>query len=118
MIVEWIVLTEGATRRNASLSLLLRPEEGTRPALMAAESSMALFERITSFFRPYFSRFHDEVRAGVDVVVVVVVVVGASEWILRCILSFVAVDGGHRSTREGQREYLRTYLVPAICTIS
>lgn len=108
VIVEFVVLTERATRRDPSLSRLFTADQASLAGGVIADASLALFERITTFFRPFFLRLADQVAPGVDAT-------GASEWILRAVLSFLAVQGPQLRTPEGQRHYLRTYLVPAIC---
>lgn len=110
VVVEWIVRTERAARRDASLSLLFNVEGARVTGSIIAGSSVALFERVTEFFRPYFERFDDEVRQEVDVQT-------ASEWILRMLLSLLTVEGPRRRSQDGERLLLRTYLVPAICNM-
>lgn len=108
VVVEFVVLTEQATRRDPSLSLLFTVDEARFAGGIIAGASLVLFERITEFFRPFLARWSDQAAPGVDVA-------GASEWILRTLLSLLTVRGPHLRTIDGQRRYLRTYLVPAIC---
>lgn len=108
VIVEFVVLTERATRRDPSLSLLFTVDEARLAGGIIAGASLVLFERVTDFFRPFFARWPAQVGRGVDVI-------GASEWILRTLLSLLTVRGPHLRAANGQRQYLRTYLVPAIC---
>lgn len=108
VIVEFVVLTERATRRDPSLSLLFTVDEARLAGGIIADASLVLFERVTDFFRPFFVRWSGQVGHGVDAA-------GAAEWILRALLSFLAVRGPQLRTADGQRQYLRTYLVPAIC---
>ena len=108
VIVEFVVMTERATRRDPSLSLLFTVDEARLAGGIIAGASLVLFERVTDFFRPFFARWPTQVGRGVDVT-------GASEWILRTLLSLLTVRGPHLRTADGQRQYLRTYLVPAIC---
>lgn len=106
VIVEWVVRTERAARRDPHLSMLFNVDEAATLG-SAASTSVALFERVTEFFRPYFDTYSDEVRPGVGVV-------EASEWILRLLLSLLTVAGPRRRTQDGTRQFLRTYLVPSL----
>lgn len=109
VIVEFVVLTERAARRDPSLSLLFAADHASLAGGIIAGASLVLFERVTEFFRPFFARWSAQVRPGVDAA-------GASEWVLRALLSFLAVRGPQLRTPDGQRRYLRTYLVPAVCS--
>lgn len=108
VIVEFLATTERATRRDPNLSILFTLDEAQIGGGIIAGASLALFERVAVFFRPFFVRWAKQVRPGVDVN-------GASEWILRTLLSSLVVQGPQLRTTEGQKQYLRTYLVPAIC---
>ncbi len=108
VIVEFVVMTERATRRDPSLSLLFTVDEARLAGGIIAGASLVLFERVKDFFLPFFARWPAQLGEGVDVT-------GASEWIVRTLLSLLTVRGPHLRTPDGQRQYLRTYLVPAIC---
>jgi AcrR family transcriptional regulator len=109
VVVEWVVRVERATRRDSMLSLLWQPDMEISSAAMMVAASAGLFERMMDFFAPYFQRFAGELRQGVDLP-------GVTEWILRILVSFLTVEGVNRRSRDGQRAYLRLYMVPAICS--
>lgn len=108
VVVEFVAVTARAAHRDPTLSLLFTVDEERVAGGIIAGASLGLFERVRDFFRPFFARWGDQVAPGVDVA-------GASEWILRSLLSTLTVRGPQRRTADGQRQYLRTYLVPAIC---
>lgn len=106
-IVEFVDVTARAARRDVSLGLLFTGEAARMTGGIIAGASVALFERVTAFFRPLFERWSDQVRPGTDVA-------DASEWILRMLLSMLTVKGPRRRSREAQRAFIERYLVLAI----
>lgn len=106
-IIEFVDVTICAARRDASLGMLFTGEAARMTGGIIAGASVALFERVTAFFRPFFERWYHEVRPGTDVA-------DASEWILRAVLSILTVEGPKRRSQEAQRAFIAQYLVPAI----
>ena len=106
-IVEFVALTARAARRDVSLGMLFTAEDARATGGIIAGASVALFERVTEFFRPIFARWAGQVRPGVDVG-------DASEWILRVLLSLLTVEGPRRRSADAQRAYVERFLLPAI----
>ncbi len=106
-IVDFVEHSVRTAQRDPSLSRLLSVEDARIAGGVLAGQSVALFEKITEFFRPMFLRWADEVRPGVELE-------DASEWILRAVLSLVSVSGPRRRSAEVTQSYLRAFLLPGI----
>ena len=107
-LVEGVLFTVDAVRRDPNLALLFTPEVAGHTVTVMGTSE-ALFQRTADFLRPLLeaARERGELREGLDLD-------EASEWILRAVLSLVTVRAvGERSPAE-QRRFLSTMLVPAI----
>ena len=66
-----------------------------------------LFEIVTEFLRPIFTRHWSCVEPGVSVD-------DAAEWVVRTILSLLTVRGPRERSRDGLRAFLSRFLLPAI----
>lgn len=106
-IVEFVELAVRSVQRDPSLGRLFNVEEARGTGGQIAGSSVALFEKIETFFTPLFAQWKPEVRRGIDVA-------DAAEWILRALLSLLTLNGPKRRSQDATRLYLRTFLVPAI----
>lgn len=106
-IVDFVDLTVRAAKLDPSLGMLFTGEAARLTGGIIAGASVALFERVTAFFRPLFERWGDQVRPGIDVA-------DASEWILRVVLSVLTVEGPKRRSAEAQRAFIEGYLIPPI----
>lgn len=107
-IVEGVLYTVAAVRKNEQLGLLFAPEVAGQTSTIAGAST-ALFEITTDFLRPIFeqARAQNLLRAGVEAE-------DAAEFVLRMILSLLSVSGPrHRSARK-EREFLKTYCARAL----
>lgn len=107
-IVEGILFTVAAVRDNEHLALLFAPEVAAQTTTIAGAST-ALFELTTDFLRPIFdqARAEGQLREGV-------VAEDAAEFVLRMILSLLAVDGPRRRSEAKEREFVRTFCAGAI----
>lgn len=107
-IVDGVLHTMGAIRRDTSLALLFAPEAVGLTTSVAGASD-ALFALTTQFLHPRFEAAKAEgtLRAGLDLD-------DAAEWTVRTILSLVTVAGPRERTVEELRAFLETYLVPAL----
>lgn len=109
-VVEGVVFTVNAVRKDPHLALLFAPEVAGLTVSIAGASE-ALFQRTAEFIRPLLegARGTGELRAGVDLD-------EASEWILRAVLSLLTAPGPVERTAAEQRRFLATFLVPALAT--
>lgn len=107
-IVEGMLYTVAAVRKNDHLGLLFAPEAAGHTTSIAGAST-ALFELTTDFLRPIFeqARRQGRLREGV-------VAEEAAEFVLRMILSLLSVDGPRRRSDAKQRLFLRTFCAGAI----
>lgn len=92
-------------RSNPKLQIFLNRDG----AAAVAGASEAFFSAIAEQLRPYLepAQAHGLIRPELDVA-------EASEWILRCILSLLTVDGPVERELDDERRLLATYLVPAL----
>jgi AcrR family transcriptional regulator len=92
-------------RSNPKLQIFLSREG----AATVAGASEAFFTAIAEQLRPYLepAQQHGLLRADLDLA-------ETSEWILRCILSLLTVDGPVTRDLDDERHLLATYLVPAL----
>ncbi|MFP5579790.1 MAG: TetR/AcrR family transcriptional regulator [Acidimicrobiia bacterium] len=107
-IVEGVLYTIGAVRKNEHLALLFAPEAAGHTTSVAGAST-ALFELTTDFLRPIFERARREGQLREDVVAE-----DAAEFVLRMILSLLSVDGPRRRSDAKQRQFLHTFCAGAI----
>jgi AcrR family transcriptional regulator len=95
-------------RSTPRLQLLLRTEgRGVSDAIAGA--SVALFRENGEDLRPYLEQARERglLRPGLDLD-------EAAEWILRCILSLLTVEGPVVRDEAAERRLLATFLVPAL----
>jgi AcrR family transcriptional regulator len=107
-IVEGVLYTVAAVRRNDHLALLFAPEVAGHTTSIAGASA-ALYELTQDFLRPIFeqARTSGQLRDGI-------VSDDAAEFVLRMILSLLSVAGPRRRSQVKEREFLRTYCAGAI----
>lgn len=107
-IVAGVVQTLQAIGQNRNLALLFAPDAAGLTAATVGASD-ALFTMTAAFLRPRFesAQAAGVLRAGIDLD-------EAAEWTLRCILSFITVEGARRRTTDQLHRYLETYLLPAL----
>lgn len=111
-IVEGVLFTIRAIQSDENLALLFAPEAAGITTSIAGASA-ALFDITAQFLRPYFEAAQGDgtLRGGVDLD-------EAAEWVLRSILSLVAVDGPRPRDDDEIRRFLRTFLVPALVPVA
>lgn len=107
-IVEGVLYTVAAVRKNQHLALLFAPEVAGHTTSIAGAST-ALYELTQDFLRPIFeqARAAGQLRDGV-------IAEDAAEFVLRMILSLLSVAGPRKRSETKQREFLRAYCVGAI----
>lgn len=107
-IAEGVLFTVATVRKNEHLGLLFAPEVAGQTSVIAGAST-ALFEISTDFLRPIFdtARANGLLRDGV-------LAEDAAEFVLRMILSLLAVEGPRNRTAAKEREFVRTYCAGAI----
>ncbi len=108
-VLEFVRVTLRAAGRDRTITGLFAGDEGYQAGGVMAESSVALFEMVTEFFRPLFASHSMEVRAGTTVE-------DGAEWILRAVMSLGTVAGPRRRSGSALDAYLSRYLLPAIVT--
>lgn len=109
-IVEGVLYTVAAVRKNEHLALLFAPEVAGQTTSIAGAST-ALFELTGDFLRPIFeaARAQGQLRDGV-------VAEDAAEFVLRMMLSLLAVSGPRRRSPAKERDFVRTYCAGALIT--
>lgn len=107
-IVEGIMYTIAAVRKNEHLALLFAPEVAGQTTSIAGAST-ALFEITTDFLRPIFEQAQRQGQLRDEVIAE-----EAAEFVLRMILSLLSVDGPRRRSDVKQRQFLRTFCAGAI----
>lgn len=107
-IVNGVVYTLKAVRRDENLALLFTPETAGVTTTVAGASE-ALFALTARFLRPYL-----EAAAGSGVLRPGIEPDEAAEWVLRTILSLLSVDGPRSRNEAELRAFLHAYLVPAL----
>ena len=107
-IVEGVLYTVSAVRKNEHLALLVAPEVAGHTTSIAGAST-ALYELTQDFLRPIFeqARTEGQLRDGV-------IAEDAAEFVLRMILSLLSVAGPRKRSQAKEREFLRTYCAGAI----
>lgn len=109
-IVEGVLYTVASVRTNENLALLFAPEVAGQTTAIAG-ASMALFELTEDFLRPIFetARAEGQLRDGI-------VAEEAAEFVLRMILSLLAVSGPRQRSQAKERGFVRTYCAGALVT--
>ncbi len=109
-IVEGVLCTVAAVRKNEHLALLFAPEVAGQTTSIAGAST-ALFELTGDFLRPIFeaARAQGQLRDGI-------VAEDAAEFVLRMILSLLAVSGPRRRSPAKERGFVRRYCASALVT--
>jgi AcrR family transcriptional regulator len=107
-IVEGVLYTVAAVRKNQHLALLFAPEVAGHTTSIAGAST-ALYELTQDFLRPIFeqARAAGQLRDGI-------IAEDAAEFVLRMILSLLSVAGPRMRSQSKEREFLRTYCAGAI----
>lgn len=106
-LVDFVEYTVEAARREEIIGLLFGSDEELAGVGVAAGTSTSLFEIVTEFLRPIFTRHWSCVEPGVSVD-------DAAEWVVRTILSLLTVRGPRERSRDGLRAFLSRFLLPAI----
>lgn len=107
-VVNGVLFTVDAVRRDENLALLFAPEAvGITTSIAGA--SEAMFKLTTSFLRPFFeaARAAGQLRSEIDLD-------EAAEWTLRAVLSLLTVQGPVERSAAAQKRFLSTFLVPAL----
>ena len=110
-LVNGVLFTVDAVRSDPNLALLFAPD-AIGITTSVAGASEAMFALTTAFLRPFFVAARDDgqLRADIDLD-------DAAEWTVRTVLSLLAVHGPVERTATGQRQFLSTFLAPAlVCT--
>lgn len=109
-IVEGVLYTVAAVRKNENLALLFAPEVAGQTTSIAGAST-ALFELTGDFLRPIFEAARDQgqLRDGI-------VGEDAAEFVLRMILSLLSVSGPRHRSPAKERDFVRTYCAGALVT--
>jgi len=107
-IVEGVLYTVAAVRKNDHLALLFAPDVAGHTTSIAGASA-ALYELTQDFLRPIFeqARTAGQLRDGI-------IAEDAAEFVLRMILSLLSVAGPRKRSQAKEREFLRTYCAGAI----
>jgi AcrR family transcriptional regulator len=107
-LIRGVLYTVDAVEADDNLARLFAPEASGITAAIAGASD-ALFALVTEFLRPLLQAARDDgvLRSGVDVE-------EAAEWILRTVLSLLAVTGPVRRGVSDKQRLLATFLVPAL----
>ena len=107
-IVEGVLYTVAAVRRNDHLALLFAPDVAGHTTSIAGASA-ALYELTQDFLRPIFeqARIAGQLRDGI-------LSEDAAEFVLRMILSLLSVAGPRKRSQAKEREFLRIYCAGAI----
>lgn len=107
-IVRGILETVSSARKNPRLTLFFAPETAGHTASLAGRSA-ALFDLTAEFLGPTFERAREQgrLRPGVEVQ-------EATEFVVRMVLSLLAVPGARRRSAAAQREFVRVYCAGAL----
>lgn len=107
-LVEGTIFTIAAIREDDKLALLFTPDAAGTTGSVAG-SSEAIFALTADFMRPFIeaATASGQLRPGLDVD-------ETSEWTLRTVLSFLMVQGPTERDEFAVRQYLNTYLLPAV----
>lgn len=110
-IVEGVMYTVAAVRKNEHLALLFAPEVAGYTTTIAGAST-ALYHLTQNFLRPIFEQAMQDgqLRDGVGPE-------DAAEFVLRIILSLLSVAGPRRRSQARDRDFLRTYCAGAIVKV-
>jgi AcrR family transcriptional regulator len=107
-LVDAVVHLLERLRHDPKLEVLLVRDSGGVSATISGASA-ALFTIVLDDWRPHLTRAqaHGLLRGDLDVDEL-------SEWVLRCLLSLLTVDGPRHHTAEDERRLLATFLSPAL----
>lgn len=107
-IVRGVLETVASARKNPRLTLFFAPETAGHTTTLAGRST-ALFDLAAEFLGPTFERARDDgrLRPGVEVP-------EATEFVVRMVLSLLAVPGARRKTAAAQRDFVRVYCAGAL----
>jgi AcrR family transcriptional regulator len=107
-LVEAMTQLLDRLRHDPKLEGLLNRETGGVSASISGASE-ALFTIVLDDWRPRMTQAQHEglLRADIDVDEL-------SEWLLRCVLSLLTVEGPHHHTADDERRLLATFLAPAL----
>lgn len=107
-LVEGVLYTVAAVRKNEHLALLFAPEVAGHTTSIAGAST-ALYELTQDFLRPIFQQAQaaGHLRDGI-------IAEDAAEFVLRMILSLLSVAGPRKRSQAKEREFLRTYCAGAL----
>lgn len=107
-IVEGVMYTVASVGENDHLALLFSPEVAGQTSAIAGASTV-LFEIASDFLRPILEQARRDgmLRQGVEAD-------DAAEFVVRMILSLLAVQGPERRSASKDREFVRTYCAAAI----
>jgi AcrR family transcriptional regulator len=107
-LVEAVVHLLDRLRHDPKLEVLLNRDTGGVSATISGASE-ALFAIVLDDWRPRMTLAQQQglLRADLDVDEL-------SEWVLRCVLSLLTVEGPHQHTGEDERRLLTTFLAPAL----
>lgn len=107
-IVRGVLETVSSAKKNPRLTLFFAPETAGHTASLAGQST-ALFDLAAEFLGPTFERAQAEgrLRPGVEVR-------EATEFVVRMVLSLLAVPGARRRTAAAQRQFVRVYCAGAL----
>lgn len=107
-VVEGVMYTVANVRKNARLALLFAPEVAGQTTTIAGASTV-LFDVSREFLGPLFARAAEagQLRPNVRVE-------DATEFVLRMVLSLLAVPGPQRRSAAAEREFIRVYCAGAL----
>jgi len=102
-VVEGVMYTVAAVRKNPQLALLFAPEVAGQTTTIAG-ASKALFDISAEYLGPFFAEAaaSGQLRDGVEVD-------DATEFVMRMVLSLLSVPGPRRRSTDDQRTFLRVY---------
>lgn len=109
-IVQGVLETLAAANEDPSLAQLFSPTAASHTASLAGRSA-ALFDLAAEHLGPLFERAQEEgrLRPGVEPA-------GATEFVVRMILSLLAVPDAHPRSAAARREFVRVYCAGALLT--
>lgn len=107
-IVEGVLYTVAAVRKNDHLALLFAPDVAGHTTSIAGASA-ALYELTQDFLRPIFEQARTSGQLRDDIIAE-----DAAEFVLRMILSLLSVAGPRRRSQAKERRFLRTYCAGTI----
>ncbi|MEY8014724.1 MULTISPECIES: TetR/AcrR family transcriptional regulator [Mycobacteriaceae] len=106
-IVDFVEVTVRAAQREPIIGVLFGSDDDLAGVGLAEGTSVALFDLVAEFLRPVFKERWDQLGSGMSVD-------DAAEWILRVILSLIAVRGPRQRSPDGLNTFLRRFLLPSL----